>query len=276
MCNKLCGSHYKAPNPPPLPKHHVQMMELFTVTGIDFTGALYIRAPEGENKVYVCLFTCANTRAVHLEVVTDLSEETFLQAFRRFSSRKSLPRIVLSDNASTFMSAADDLKALFESTGVQESLGNQGVEWRFIPRRAPWYGGYWERLVGLTKNAIKKTLGRAFVTLSSLQTLIVEIETHLNNRPLTYASTDHNDPEPLTPSHILYGRIINTVPHSLTDEEELSDENFQEAGQKLHHTLSKKAKTQALIIQHFWSRWKKEYLTSLRETHTTNTGTDKE
>ena len=235
------------------------MMEPFTVTGIDFTGALYIRAPEGENKVYVCLFTCDSTRAVHLEVVTDLSEDTFLQAFRRFSSRKSLPRIVLSDNASTFISAADDLKVLFESTGVQESLGNQGVEWRFIPRRAPWYGGYWERLVGLTKNAIKKTLGRAFVTLSSLQTLIVEIETHLNNRPLTYASTDHNDPEPLTPSHILYGRIINTVPHSLTDEEELSDKNFQEAGQKLHHTLSKKAKTQALIIQHFWSRWKKEY-----------------
>jgi len=82
VCNKLCGNHYKAPNPPPLPRHRVQMMEPFTVTGIDFTGALYIRAPEGENKVYICLFTCASTRAVHLEVVTDLSEETFLQAFR--------------------------------------------------------------------------------------------------------------------------------------------------------------------------------------------------
>jgi len=171
------------------------------------------------------------------------------------------------------MSAADDLKALFRSTIVQESLGNQGIEWRFIPRQAPWYGGYWESLVGLTKNAIKKTLGRAFITLPSLQTIIVEIETHLNNRPLTYVSTDRDEPEPLTPSHLLYG---NTVPHSLTDEEELTDENFPETGQKLHHTLSKKAKAQALIVQHFWSRWKKEYLTSLRETHTTNTGTDKE
>ena len=276
VCNKLSGNHYKAPNPPPLPKHRVQMMEPFTVTGIDFTGALYIRAPEGENKVYICLFTCASTRAVHLEVVTDLSEETFLQAFRRFSSRKSLPRIVLSDNASTFMSAAEDLKALFKSTAVQENLGNQGIEWRFIPRRAPWYGGYWGRLVSLTKNAIKKTLGRAFITLPSLQTLVVEIETHLNNRPLTYVTTDHGEPEPLTPSHLLYGRLINTAPHSLTDEEELTDENFQETGHKLHHTLSKKAKAQALIIQHFWSRWKKEYLTSLRETHTNNTGTHKE
>ena len=58
------------------------MMDPFTVTGVDFTGALYIRAPEGENKAYICLFMCANTRAVHLEVVSDLSEETFLQAFR--------------------------------------------------------------------------------------------------------------------------------------------------------------------------------------------------
>ena len=98
-CNKLCGNHFRAPDPPPLPKHRVQAMDPFTVTGVDFTGALYVRAPERENKVYICLFTCANTRAVHLEVVNDLSEETFLQAFRRFSSRKSLPRLMISDNA---------------------------------------------------------------------------------------------------------------------------------------------------------------------------------
>ena len=276
VCNKLCGNHYKTPDPPPLPKHRVQAMEPFTVTGIDFTGALYIRSPEGEKKVYICLFTCGSTRAVHLEVVADLSEDTFLQAFRRFSSRKSLPRVVVSDNASTFMSAADDLKALFESNVVQESLGNQGIVWKFIPCRAPWYGGYWERLVGLTKNSLKKTLGRAFVTLSSLQTLIVEIEAHLNNRPLTYVSSELNEPEPLTPSHLLYGRMINNLPHPFTTQDEVTDEDFQEVGSKLHHTLSKKAKTQALIIQHFWSRWKREYLTSLRETHTTSSGSNKE
>ncbi|XP_065889715.1 uncharacterized protein [Dysidea avara] len=276
ICNKLCGNHYKTPDPPPLPKHRVQAMEPFTVTAIDFTGALYIRTPNGENKVYVCLFTCASSRAIHLEVVTDLSEETFLQPFRRFSSRKSLPRLVVSDNASTFMAASDDLKALFESDTVKESLGNQDIDWKFIPCRAPWYGGYWERLVGLTKSALKKMLGRAYVTLPSLQTLIVEIEAHLNNRPLTYVSSELNDPEPLTPSHLLYGRVINTVPHTLTTQDELTDEDFQEAGSQLHHTLSKKAKAQALLIQHFWGRWKKEYLTSLRETHITSGGTNKE
>lgn len=79
--NKLCRSHFRAPDPPPLPKHRVQVTEPFTVTGADFTGPLYVRALKRENKVYICLFTCANTHAVHLEAVNDLSEGTFLQAF---------------------------------------------------------------------------------------------------------------------------------------------------------------------------------------------------
>ena len=130
--------------------------------------------------------------------------------------------------------------------------------------------------MGLTKNALKMTLGRAYVTLTSLQTVIVEIEAHLNNRPLTYVNTELNEPEPLTPSHLLYGRVINTVPHTLTTQDELTDEDFREAGSRLHHTLSKKAKVQALLIQHFWGRWRKEYLTFLRETHTTSGGSSKE
>jgi len=182
----------------------------------------------------------------------------------------------VSDNASTFMLAPEDLKALFKSRTTKENLEKQGVVWRFIPCHAHWYGGYWKCLIGLTKNAFKKTVGHAHVTLSSLQTIIVEIESHLNNRPLTYVSSDLNDPEPLMPSHLLYGRIIDTVPHSPTTEDEILDEDYQQSGSQLHNTLNKKAKAQALIIQHFWNRWRREYITSLRETHRANNGTDKE
>lgn len=112
------------------------------------------------------------------------------------------------------MAAADDLKHALNLNKVKESLSNQGIEWRLIPCHAPWFGGYWERLVGLTKNALKKTLGCAFIILASLQTLIVEIEAHLNNRPLTYVNSKLNEPEPLMPAHLLYGRVINTVPHA--------------------------------------------------------------
>ena len=109
----------------------------FTVTGIDFTGALYIQMNGVESKVYICLFTCATTRAVHLEIVTDLTAETFLLALRRFASRKSLPQIIVSDNGSTYLSAAEELKELLSSKNLMESLNRQGVEWKFILKHAP-------------------------------------------------------------------------------------------------------------------------------------------
>ena len=82
----------------------------------------------------ICLFTCGLSRAVHFEMVTDLSTETFLQAFRRFVSRKSLPSVLISDNASTFESAAEELRKLFISRELVEALSARGVRWNFIPK----------------------------------------------------------------------------------------------------------------------------------------------
>jgi len=104
------------------------------------------------------------------------------------------------------------------------------------------------RILGASHWTYKLKKALLGVNMSGLQTIIVEIEAHLNNKPLTYISSD---PEPLTPSHLLYGRIIDTLPHSTTTEDEnlIIDEDFQEIGSKLHNTLSKKARTQAVIIQ---------------------------
>ena len=164
-------------------------------------------------KVYLCLFTCATTCAVHLEIFQDLTAETFLLAFPKFAGRRSLPKIMISDNESTYMSAAEELHKLMGLPQVKEELGRRGLSWQFIPKRAPWYGGFWERLVGLTKAAIKKVLGRRHVSLPTLETIIMEIEAILNDRPLTYVSSELMDPEPLTPSHLLHGRRITCLPH---------------------------------------------------------------
>ena len=180
------GKPYRAPDSPPLPKVRVTESPPFRVTGVDKEG-------KEERKVYICLFTCAATCAVHLEVVSDLTVETFLLTFRGFSSRKSLPHTMISDNVSTFLTA----------TRIRGALERQNVKWHFIPKRAPWYGGFWGCMIGLTKQAVKKTLGRAFITLKQLETIIVEIEAMLNDRPLTYVSPDLSDPAPLTPSHLL-------------------------------------------------------------------------
>ena len=83
-----------------------------------------------------------------------------------------------------------------------------------------------ERMVGLTKQAVKKTLGRAFISREQLETIIVEVEAMLNDRPLTYVSSDLSDAEPLTPSYLLYGRRIQMVPHTLEDLEDVDDPDF--------------------------------------------------
>ena len=106
-CKRAAGKPYVAPDPPPLVKDRLNASRPFEVTGVDYTGALYVRSNTGEQKVYVCLFTCAVSRAIHLEIVCDLTMQCFLQAFRRFVSRRSLPRLMLSDNASTYQAAVE-------------------------------------------------------------------------------------------------------------------------------------------------------------------------
>ena len=118
ICRKTEGRPYQAPDPPLLVKCRVQETQPFEVTGVDFTGALYVKDIGKESKVYVCLLMCAVTRTVHLGIVTDLSTENFLQAFRRFSSHKSLPTIMISDNESTYLAPADELKELFSSKSL--------------------------------------------------------------------------------------------------------------------------------------------------------------
>ena len=164
------------------------------------------------NHTYACLH--APIRAVHLEVVPNLSEHSFSQAFRRLVSRKSLPRVSVSDNATTFTAGSEEIRRLCKSETVKETLSTNGVEWQFIPKRAPWYGGFWERLIGLTKTSLKKVLGSSQVDMETLQTVVTEIENILNNRPITYPSSDINDLEALTPAHILYGRRISTLPYT--------------------------------------------------------------
>ena len=144
VCKKIGGQPYTIPDLPTLVKSRVSLSDPFTITGVDLTGALYVRTTEGESKIYLCLFTCAVSRAIHLEIITDLTVECFLQAFHRFARRRSLPKMLLSDNGSTFLAAAVELTHLLSSDELSERLAYKGVDWKFIPKRAPWFGGFWE------------------------------------------------------------------------------------------------------------------------------------
>ena len=102
-------------------------MHPFTYTGVDFTGALYVRHGEQKVKVYLYLFTCATTCAIHLDIAQDLTAETFLLAFHKFSGQRSSPNIMIMDNGSTYMSATEELHKLMELTEVKEKLGRRGL-----------------------------------------------------------------------------------------------------------------------------------------------------
>jgi len=105
-------------------------------------------------------------------------------------------------------------------------------------------------MVGLTKQAIKKSLGRAFVTLQQLETIVIEIEAMLNDRPLTYVSTDLSDPEPLNPSNLLFGRRIRQVPHPLNDPVELKDPTYVSDS-----AMREKVNKHTAVMEKFWNRY---------------------
>ena len=110
--------------------------------------------------------------------------------------------------------------------------------------------------------SLKKVLRRAFISLSELQTLIKEVQAVVNDRPITFVYHDVNDPEPLTPSKLLYGFDVTALPHPVVDPDKLEDEEFNE-----HDQLNKALKRRSLLFQHFVQRFKSEYLASLRERH---------
>ena len=129
---------------------------------------------------------------------------------------------------------------------------------------APWWGGFFERLVKSTKRCLKKSLGTARVTYEELLTIIVETEGILNSRPLTYVSDEMRDP--LTPSQLVIGRRLLSSNGSAKQ---------PSGGDHTVRDLSRREKYLNAVLSHFWKRWQKEYLTELRIHHNCNSSNKK-
>ena len=161
-------------------------------TGVDFAGPLYIKT-QGlftMKKPWICLFTCCATRAVHLEIVPDLTADSFLQCFKCFTATRGIPHKMISDNGKTFKAVVKGISTMLSSSVVQGYSANTGVQWSFNLEKAPWWGGLFERLIKSTKRCLRKTNGQARITYDELVTAVAEIELILNSRPLCYVSTE--------------------------------------------------------------------------------------
>ena len=261
VCRRYAASPCKPAQYTDLPGNRVSDDPPFTHLGLDFAGPLYVKdarrssqeSDSGSNKVYVCLFTCASTRTVHLELTQGLNVRDFLLAFRRFASRRGLPATIQSDNVKTFQSSSKEIRKIARSPDVWRYLTNNRITWNFIVEKAPWWGGYRERLVRSIKSPIKKVTGRSTVSYDEMCTLLNEVEAVINARPLTYVYDDEESVSyPLTPSDLIYGRRITESPNSQHYETISTYSSLTKRFK--HHRLSQ-----------FTRRWRNEYLTSLRE-----------
>ena len=153
---------------------------------------------------------------IHLELVHDCPELKFLNAFRRFTALRSTPALVISDNATTFEAANKTLQQLCNDDEVQRYLNEHNIEWRFIIKRAPWTRGFYGRLIGITKNSLRKVVGNSCLTLKEFQTLLPHLECRISDRPLTYVLNDTSELEALTPSRLIYGYNLGILPDSVS------------------------------------------------------------
>jgi len=197
-----------------LPANRVQPNPTFHITGVDYCGPFYHKAEaryKAPHKCYVAVFVCFTTKAAHLEVVQDFTTDSFIAALRRFIS--------LSDNATNFVGAKRELaelKELFLSDQHTASISSvclaDGIDWKFIPPRAPHFGGLWEAAVKSAKFHFYRVVGASTLAIDELKTLAYEISAILNSRPLCPISENDESLEVLTPLHFLKGSSYTKFP----------------------------------------------------------------
>ncbi|XP_062704225.1 uncharacterized protein LOC134286608 [Aedes albopictus] len=245
-----------------LPRVRVNQAHPFENIGVDLAGPIYVRTTLRNTrnpfiKAYIVVYVCLATKAVHLDLVTDLTSEAFIASLRRFSGRRGIPAHIYCDNGTNFVGAHRELKelrTLFDSQQHQEAVAKACADDRshfhFIPPRSPTFGGIWEACVKSVKQLLRRILGNAHLTETELQTALIQIEAQLNSRPITPLPVSPSDEMVLTPGHFLIGRPLNAVP----------DPNLQNVPE---NRLSRWQRVQQLT-QHFWNRWHREYLSTLQ------------
>lgn len=244
-----------------LPSDRVTASRCFRNVGIDFGGPLLIkqsklrRAPL--TKSYIALFVCMATKAIHLELVSGLSTESFLLTFKRFIARRGLPSTVYSDNATNFRGANNQLHEMYKFfktkpnlDHIQNYLVSREIQWKFIPPNSPHWGGLWEAGIKSTKFHIRRIIGNSNLTFEELTTVLTQIEAILNSRPISALSSDPSDLACLTPAHFLIGEPMTSYPErNLTTVPENRLSFWQRCAQ---------------MQQHFWKRWSVDYLNRLQ------------
>ena len=188
------------------------------------------------------MYACHASPAICLDLVPSYDADSCIHSLRRFFSRRGVPSSMLSDNGTSFIASE-----------TQQFTANLGIRWNFNPPASPWWGGMFERLIRSSKRCLRKILLKAKLSFNELQTILSELEMVINNRPLTFTNEEPGD-KVIPPNHLLFGRRINL--HAIVTN-----------GEDIGTTVSNNRRFIYLknLVDSFWLRWSKEYLTKLRE-----------
>ena len=243
-----------------LPVERVEPGTVFDKVGVDYAGPVfikhgYVRKPTIV-KAYVCVFVSFTVKAVHLELVSDLTADAFVATLRRFIARRGKPSLIYSDHGTNFVGASKeiDLIQFLEDQKTQAAVSKfcstQNIVWKFIPERAPHFGGLWEAAIKSMKTHLRRVVANVKLTFEEFTTVLTQVEACLNSRPLVPLPCDDDGVEALTPGHFLIGRPLEALP----------DPSFSYCSLSL---LRRWHLCQALV-RHFWQRWSVEYIASIR------------
>lgn len=249
-----------------LPFCRLQQIKPFYTTGVDYAGPISVKERQTRNfkvsQFYICLFMCMSTKALHLEVTSDLSTEVFLMAFTRFAARRGPIHSIQSDCGTKFVGASRLFNSVAEyQTAITNHFATNHIQWHFNPPSAPNFGSLWEAGVKSVKQLLYRSMGLHRLTHKELSTFLTRIEATLNSRSLCAMSSDPADFNALTPNHFLTLEPSTTIP---------DPDLFTIAMSKLQRWRLIRN-----IHQHFWSRWQHDYINTLqqRTKWTTENGT---
>ena len=233
--------HRLAPHTPP-----------FYYTACDYFGPFYVKISRNKrDKHYGVIFTCLNTRAVHLEMAVDCSTMEFQQVMRRFFALRGYPAVIMSDNGTQLVGAAREAREMvkgLDQDQLREFGAEKGIQWIFTTPAAPHQNGCAESLVKSCKNALKKAIGEQVLTPLELYTCLLEAGNLVNQRPIGRVPNDPDDGAYLCPNDILLGRATPEVPQG----------PFKDTANPRH-----RVEFVQQIVESFWKRWHRDVFPAL-------------
>lgn len=241
-----------------LPKDRTESAPPFTHCGLDCFGPFIVKDGRKEQKRYGLLITCFSSRAIHIEMLDDMSTDAFINGLRCFISLRGAVRTIRCDKGTNFVGASNELGLAMgeiSDKAVRDFLLKNSCEFIMNTPQSSHMGGVWERQIRTVRSILSTLLHQSSVRLDStcLRTLFYEAMAIVNCRPLT---VDHlnepNGPEPLTPNHLLTMKSSIVLP---------PPGHFEDADLYAR----KRWRRIQFLLNQFWNRFKREYLQTLQQ-----------